>query len=470
MPDLCVIGAGSAGLSVAAGAVQMGASVVLIERGRMGGDCLNAGCVPSKALIAAAQRMADARAAGAFGITATASADFAAVHKHVHDVIAAIAPHDSVERFEGLGVTVISSTARFVSPVEVEAGGQRIRARRFVIATGSQPFIPPIPGLGDAPYLTNETIFELAERPRHLIVIGGGPIGCELAQAFVRLGAQVSVVEALTLLGKDEPAHADVVRQRLAADGVALHESAKVAAVAGAAGNLVVTLEPSGGARHEIAGSHLLVAVGRRPVIADLGLDAAGVSVENGAIKVDTRLRTSNERVFAIGDCIGGPQFTHVAGYHAGIVVRQALFRMPANVDYKALPRVTYTDPELASVGMSETEARRIYAGKIRILESTFAENDRARAERAAEGAIKVIVGPRGRILGASIVGRHAGELIHPWVLAIANGLKIAAMATMIAPYPTLGEISKRAAGSFYTPALYGKATRMLVRFLRMFG
>ena len=468
-PDLCVIGAGSAGLSVAAGAAQMGATVVLIEKAKMGGDCLNTGCVPSKSLLAAAHRMEALRCARGFGINATPEVDFAAVRSHVHNVIAAIAPHDSVERFEGLGVTVIAATARFTSPRTLEAGGRLIRPRRFVIATGSRAYLPPIPGLAGVPALTNETIFDLAALPRHLIVLGGGPIGCEMAQAFRNLGAEVTLVEMARILPKDDPDLAAVIRARLVAEGVTVREGVSVAAVGPHAEGVAVTVS-SAGRSEQVTGSHLLVAAGRRPSLADLELGAAGIAFTPQGITVDAGLRTSNRRAYAIGDCCGGPQFTHTAGYHAGIVVRSALFRLPSKADHRHMPWVTYTDPELAQVGLTEAEARRIHGDRIRVLCSPFSDNDRARAERTTEGMIKVVVTPRGRILGAGIAGPRAGDLIQPWVLAITNKLKIGAMATTIAPYPTLGEISKRAAGSFFTPALYSARTRALVRFLRRFG
>ncbi|MBU2089643.1 MAG: FAD-dependent oxidoreductase, partial [Alphaproteobacteria bacterium] len=348
--DICVIGGGSAGLSVAAGAVQMGARIVLVERGAMGGDCLNFGCIPSKALLKAGRVARSAGKASAFGIDATAQVDFARVKQHVAGVIAAIAPHDSVERFEGLGVTVIQATARFTGPDEIEAGGQRIRARRFVIATGSSPAVPPIPGLADSAFLTNETIFALEERPAHLVIIGGGPIGLEMAQAHRNLGSQVTVVEAARIAGKDDAELVGLLRQRLLADGIVLCEQTKVLAVGPAPeGGLRVMVEKDGVAS-DIVGSHLLVATGRRPNIADLGLDAAGIAHTNTGITVDARLRTSNRRIFAIGDVAGPYQFTHMAGYHAGIVIRNALFRLPARVDYSAVPWATYTDPELAQV------------------------------------------------------------------------------------------------------------------------
>ncbi len=468
--DICVIGAGSAGLSVAAGAVQMGARTVLIEAARMGGDCLNTGCVPSKALLAAAKAAANIRHAGRFGLQAgEPQVDFAAVNRHVHDVIAQIAPHDSVERFTGLGCTVIQARARFVDERTVEAGEQRIRARRFVIATGSRAAVPPIPGLADIPFFTNENIFENTALPGHLIVIGGGPIGCEMAQAHRRLGARVSVLDLATILPKDDPDLVAVVRQALRSGGITIEEGARILKLERRDGGVAVLVADGDGER-EIVGSHLLVAAGRRPNVEDLGLEAAGVQYSPKGIEVDQRLRTSNHRIFAAGDVAGSYQFTHLAGYHAGIVLRNALFRLPAKVDTRALPWVTYTDPELAHVGLTEAHARAEGRDDVRVLTSTFAENDRARAERATEGLIKVVVTKRGQVLGASIVGSHAGELILPWVLAVGQRMKIGTLAGVIAPYPTLSEISKRAAGSYYTPTLFSPRTRMLVRMLRWLG
>lgn len=459
--DLCIIGAGSGGLSVAAGAVQMGASVVLIEKGAMGGDCLNTGCVPSKALIAAAHAAHAIRDGGRFGIHAAApDIRFDEVHAHVHGVIAAIAPHDSVERFQGLGVHVIQAAGRFVDHQTVEAGGDRVTARRFVIASGSRAAVPPIPGLAEAGFLTNESVFELAERPQHLIVLGGGPIGIEMAQAFRRLGSDVTVVEKFGILSRDEPEAVDVVRAALARDGVALLERTGAAMVSRAAGRVTVTLDDE--ASRSLNGSHILVAAGRRPNLEALGLEAAGIAHTPKAITVDDRLRTSNRRIFAIGDVAGGPQFTHIAGYHAGIVIRNALFGLPAKVNYAALPWVTYTDPELAHAGLTEADARK--AGhEVQILTWSFDGNDRAQAERATEGLAKIVLGRKGRILGATIVGPRAGELIGTWGLAISAGLKIGAVASAVMPYPTLSEISKRAAGSYYTPKLFGALTRRIV-------
>ncbi len=464
--DLCVIGAGSGGLSLAAGAAQMGASVVLVEKHLMGGDCLNTGCVPSKALLAAAHAAAAVRGAALFGVDAGArSVDFARVHAHVHGVIAAIAPHDSVERFEGLGVTVIQGAARFTGPGEVEAAGQRIRARRYVVATGSTAAVPPVPGLSEVPYLTNETVFGLTERPDHLVVLGGGPIGVEMAQAFRRLGSAVTLLERAVILPRDEPEAAAVVRAALLAEGVDLREGVQIASIRVADGGIAVAVG-DGNAGGEVWGSHLLVAAGRKPQIEGLGLEAAGIATTPRGITVDAGLRSSNRRVFAIGDVAGGPQFTHIAGYHAGIVIRRALFGLPAKVDYAALPWVTYADPELAHVGLTEDEARK--AGhSVSVLSQNLSGNDRAQAERATEGLAKIVLGRGGRILGATIVAPRAGEMIGLWGLAIQQKMKIGAVASSLPPYPTMAEISKRAAGSHYTKALFGPRTRAIVGFIQ---
>ena len=470
MADLAIIGAGSGGLSVAAGAAQMGARVVLVEKSKMGGDCLNTGCVPSKALIAAGKAAQTIRTSARFGVNGhEPDIDFAKVHEHVHGVIGAIAPHDSVERFEGLGVDVIQAAACFVSPAEIEADGRAIQARRFVVATGSSAAVPPIPGLNTVPFFTNESVFDLTERPEHLLVIGGGPIGAELAQAHRRLGSQVTLLEAFEILPKDDRDAAALVRARLVEEGVDVREGAKIASVRAQGNRLVVALD-TGAGDVTIEGTHLLVAAGRRANVEGLGLEAGGIRYSSQGIEVDARLRTSNRRVFAIGDVAGGYQFTHVAGYHAGIVLRNALFRIPAKARYDAVPWVTYTDPEIAQVGLTEAQANERHAGDVRVVRWAFADNDRAQAERETEGFIKVVVDRRGRVRGATLIGPHAGELLLPWVLAIQHRMKIGQIASVIAPYPTLGEISKRVAGSYYTDTLFGERTRRVVRFLQRFG
>jgi pyruvate/2-oxoglutarate dehydrogenase complex dihydrolipoamide dehydrogenase (E3) component len=462
--DIAIIGGGSGGLSVAAGAAQMGAKVVLVEKHKMGGDCLNYGCIPSKALIAAAKAAQTIRDSGKFGINGhEPPIDFAKVNAHVHGVIATIAPHDSVERFKGLGVQVIQAAGRFISPRVLLAGNQEIEARRFVISTGSRAFVPAIPGLDTAPHLTNETIFSLTEAPRHLIVIGGGPIGIEMAQAHRRLGAQVTVLDASSILPKDDIDAVAVVRSRLTAEGVKIVEHTKIHSVA-KDGNQI-TVEIDGlltGMTTRLTGTHLLVAAGRRANVTGLGLEEAGIDYSTKGITVDERLRTTNKRVFAIGDVAGGLQFTHVAGYHAGIVIRNALFNLPAKADHGAVPWVTYTDPELAHVGLTQAQASAADPAA-QAVSWPFKENDRAQAERSTDGFIKAVTGKGGVVIGATIVGRGAGELILPWVLAVKNKMKIGEMTSIIAPYPTLSEASKRVAGSYFTPKLFSPRTRRVV-------
>lgn len=463
--DLAVIGAGAAGLSVTAAAAQLGLSVALIERDRMGGDCLNFGCVPSKALLAAAHAAADARAAGRFGLRIVPpEIDWPAVQAHVEGVIAAIAPNDSEARFTALGATVLRDHARFVAPDTLQVGTRRLTARRIVVAAGSRAAVPPIPGLAETPHLTNATLFAARPQPAHLLILGGGPVGLEMAQAHARLGTRVTLVEAERIAGREDPDLAEGLRAALRSDGIEIVESARVARV-----DPGPTLVLDDGRR--ITGGELLVAVGRRPNLEHLGLDAGNVRATATGIATDKGLRSiSNRRVYAVGDIadpagIGPRFFTHVGGYHAGIVVRRALFRLPARVDYAALPRVIYTAPELAQVGMTEAEARAAGLGP-HIVRWRLAENDRAQAERRTDGLVKLVATPSGRILGAGILAPHAGEMIGAWTLAIARGLRLSALAGMIVPYPTLAEAGKRAAGEFYAPRLFSAASRRLVRLL----
>ncbi len=461
--DICVIGAGSGGLSVAVGAAQLGARTILFEKGEMGGDCLNYGCVPSKALLAAAHAAQSIADAGQFGIRVDSSqVNFPAVMAHVHEVIAQIAPHDSAERLEKLGVRVIHGQAAFTGHDEVSGAGVRVRARRFVIAAGSSAVIPPVEGIEDVPVLTNETLFSLNERPAHLIIIGGGPIGIEMAQAFRRLGSAVTVVQRGKLLPQNEPELVGILRERLAAAGIALHESTEFTGVARDGAAVVVRYGSHGEAR----GTHLLVAAGRQPRLAGLALERAGIAFSPRGITVDARLRTTNKRVYALGDIIGRPQFTHTASYQAGILIRNVLFRVPAKVDYRALPWVTYCDPELAHVGFTEQQARERFGASVQVVKVELSENDRARTERQLTGRIKVVLDKRGTILGAGIVGPHAGELIGLWGLAITRKLKLSALTGVIFPYPTLGELSKTVASAFYAPKLFSAWPKRLVRLL----
>jgi pyruvate/2-oxoglutarate dehydrogenase complex dihydrolipoamide dehydrogenase (E3) component len=468
-PDLCVIGAGSGGLSVAAAAAQFGVPVVLIEKGRMGGDCLNYGCVPSKALLAAGKRADAVRTASTFGIDVIeAQVDHARVHDHVHGVIAAIAPNDSVERFTGLGVRVIEAQANFLDKNTVEAGRFLIRARRFVVATGSSPVIPPIPGLDEVPYYTNETIFDVSERIQHLIVLGGGPIGMEIAQAHRMLGAHVTVIDAATILGREDPEAARIVIDRFTDSGIMLQPGTRVERVEKAVQGVGVHIGKQG-ETEIIKGSHLLVATGRKPTVKGLSLERAGMVLDARGIKVNSQLRTTNPRVYAIGDVVGGQQFTHLANYHAGIVIRNVLFRMCAKVG-AAIPRVTFTDPELAQIGLTEAEARTRYRRRIRILRWPYADNDRAQAEHVTHGFIKVITRPDGRILGCTIVGAEAGELIQLWVMALAKDMRIGDLTGLVLPYPTLSELSKRVAYTFYQPTLTKRWLRTIIDLLRRLG
>ncbi len=449
--DVLIIGAGSGGLSVAAGAAQMGADVVLLEGHKMGGDCLNYGCVPSKALIATGKAAYGQQHAAQYGVAdARAKVDYAAAKDHVADVIARIAPVDSQERFEGFGVKVIREFGRFISKDEVQAGDTVIKARRIVIATGSSPFVPPIPGLDTVPYETNETLFELREKPAHLLIIGGGPIGMEMAQAHIRMGCKVTVIEGDTALGKDDPELAALVLDALREEGVVVEENALAAEIRGKAGAIVVETRDG----RVIKGSHLLMAVGRKANTDRLDLERAGIEPTRTGIKVDAGLRSSNRKVYAIGDVAGGLQFTHVAGYHAGVIIRSMLFGLPSRAKVSHIPWVTYTDPELSQVGLTEAQAREKHRDRLEVVRFDYSHNDRAIAERKTKGFIKVMV-VKGRPVGASIVGHQAGELINLWALALANNMKMSQIAAMVAPYPTIGEINKRAAGAYFSPRLF---------------
>lgn len=446
--DILVIGGGSGGLSVAAGAAQMGADVTLLEGHRMGGDCLNYGCVPSKALIASAKRAHVMRSPNKFGIAPfEPDIDFDGVLEHVQDVIAQIEPHDSVERFQGLGVCVIQEFGRFIDANTVQAGDTVIKARRIVIATGSSAFIPPIPGLDTVPYLTNETLFTKRDKPIHLIVLGGGPIGIEMAQAHRRLGSKVTVIDTLSILSREDPELVEIVKQSLVADGITLKEGVSVTRV-----EQGITAHLSDGTK--VTGSHILVATGRAPNLERLNLDAAGINHDRRGIKVDDSLRSTNRKVYAIGDVAGGFQFTHVAGYHAGVIIKSALFGLPSRARTDHIPRVTFTDPELAHVGMSEAELTAAFPTKTDVIRFEFTQNDRALAERATNGRVKLML-YKGRIKGVSIVGPQAGELINFWAFVIANNIKPSKITAMISPYPTLAEVNKRVVSAYFTPKLF---------------
>ena len=469
--DLVVIGAGAAGLSAAALSAALGLKVALIERAEMGGDCLNWGCVPSKALLAAAHAAASVRNAGRFGIqVAEPDIDWAAVRAHVRHAVTHIAPTDSEARFRGMGVEVIRASAHFVARDTVEAGGRRSTFRRCVIAAGSTAAVPPIPGLGPVPWLTNETIFGLEERPDHLVILGGGPIGLEMAQAHARLGCRVTVIEAGRIAGREDEELTEGLRRVLTREGVMLLEGAKAARLnplEDGAPAFTATLEDG----RQVAGSHLLLAVGRVPRLRGLDLEAAGVKATERGIATDAGLRSvSNRRVWAAGDIadpagLGPRQFTHVCSQHAGVLARRMLFRLPARLDYAALPRVTYTDPELAQVGMTEAEART--AGHdVRLLRFLVPETDRAVTEGVCDGLVKLVATADGRLLGAGILAPHAGEMAGTFALMIARRMKLSALAGLVLPYPTLAEAAKRAAGEFYAPKLLSDLSKRVVGLL----
>ncbi len=474
-PDICVIGGGSGGLVVASAAAAFGVSVVLIEKGKMGGDCLNYGCVPSKAIIAAGKHAQSIREAPNFGVTTGAKdtaeprVNFKQVHDHVQGVIDTIAPMDSQERFEAMGVTVLREHARFTDKKTVVAGDTTIKARRFVVATGSSAFIPPIPGIEKVQYETNETLFERTRNPGHLVVVGGGPIGMEMAQAHHRLGAKVTVVESEKALGKDDPELTAIVLDKIRGEGVEILEGTKVTSLANKLnGGALVHVESDSGSR-SIDCDTLLIATGRAALVDGLGLEEAGIEFTRRGIKVDNKMRTTNSRVYAVGDVVGGMQFTHVAGYQAGLVIRSILFRLGAKQNSQIIPWCTYTDPEIAQVGHTEASAREAFKD-VRILRWPYAENDRAQAEKKTTGLIKIIARKNGKIEGVSIAGAMAGEMMNIWALAVSQNMKLKDVTAYIPPYPTMSEIGKRAATSFYTPQTKRPVVRGVVRFLQMFG
>lgn len=469
-PDICVIGGGSAGLTVAKAAAGFGVSAVLVEKKRLGGVRLNNGCIASKALLAAARHVNAIREAGLFGAVAgRPEIDFPAVMAHVQEVIAAVEPNDSPERFIGLGVTVVEGAARFRDRRTVLVGTTEIRARRFVVATGARPSIPAIENIETVPFLTSETIFGLMRRPAHLIVIGGGATGIELAQAFYRLGSDVTVLESGRALSQDDPELSTLLIDCLRSEGVKIRENAPATRVAKRGrGGVRVTIgvgEDVG----NIDGTHLLVATGRVPAIEELGLREAGIATNANGILVDRRLRTTNRLVYAIGDVIDGPRFAHWGAYQAGQVIRSIIFRFGGRADGAPLPCVTFTDPELAHVGLSEEDAR-LRHRDVEVLRWPFSENDRAQAERATRGLVKIVVTKRGRILGAEILDRHAGELIAPFVLAVRARLSVRSLATAVFPYPTLSEAGQRAAIDYYTPRISAPYVKKIIRLLRRLG
>jgi len=457
--DLCVIGAGSGGLSLAWVAANLDLNVVLFEADKMGGDCLNHGCVPSKAMIAAGKHAQAFRNGAAFGITpAEPEIDFEKVKSHIAGVIKTIEPVDSVERYESFGTQVITERARFKDANTVESDTTEVRAKRFVVATGSRAAAPPIPGLDKVDYLTNENIFSVEKLPKHLLVIGSGPIGLELGQSFRRFGSEVTIFDIGTPLPRNEPEHADIMVKALESEGITFRAPVNIKEIKSTKTTVTIVLE--GG--EEVKGSHLLVAAGRRPVMDGLNLDAAGIEHDRRGIKTDDYLRTTNKKVWAIGDVSGKGGLTHAANFHAGQVSKNFYFTPPGmNVKCTTdrMPGVIYAEPELANIGMSEAQARE--AGTFdRAVHWEMEENDRSIAELTTNGAVKIICGKKGKILGASIVGPQAGEMIHMISVAMANKVKISGLSQIISPYPTRSEAVKRAASSYYTEMLFGEGSK----------
>ncbi|MBC7519675.1 MAG: FAD-dependent oxidoreductase [Sandarakinorhabdus sp.] len=449
--DLVVIGGGAAGLVTSGGAAQLGVRTLLVERHRLGGECLYTGCVPSKAVIATAAH-AEGRSGG-----------WPAARAAVKAAIETIEPHDSPERFRGFGVEVVFGRAQFTGRDRLQVGDRTVTARRFVVATGSDPAVPPVPGLDDLPVLTNESIFDLAETPDHLIVIGGGVIGCELSQAFARLGVRVSVVDMASILPNDDREAVAVVRAHLVADGVTLHENTAIASAAGSAGAITLTL----GNGTTISGSHVLAAAGRIARTSGFGLDLAGVATTKAGITVDKYLRTSNPRIFAIGDCRDGPRLTHAADQDARTVIQNALFPFRKRTDYSALPAAVFTDPELAQVGLTEARARAANA-KTEVFRHDFDHNDRSVTDNDMRGFVKIMtIG--NRVTGMTIVGAHAGELLALATFAVAGKLSLSDLANQTFAYPTLSEAIRFAAEQRGQAALFNPTVRAIARLFQKF-
>ena len=463
--DAIVIGGGAAGLTAAGGVALFGRKAVLIEMHKMGGECLNNGCVPSKAIITAAKRAQEARQGTRHGVTlAEPKVEWAGVHKHIHDAIAAIAPHDSKETFEGRGVEVILGRAQITGKHTVEAGGKVLKAPRIVVATGSRPFVPPIEGLDDVPYLTNENLFDLDELPGHLVIIGGGVIGMEMAQSFRRLGSEVTVINPGDLMGRDDQDSVDVVAQVMREEGVKFVDGKgqKVTGDSGG-GKGSVTVEIDDG--QSVTGTHLLIAAGRTPNTSGFGLEELGVEIGRGGIVVDKRRRTSIKSIYAIGDCRDGPRLTHVSGYEGGNVALEIGLGVPTKVDWKALPWCTYTEPEVAQVGMTEADAREEHGDRVTVVKEGFDHNERAIAEGSTKGHIKVVFKGK-KVLGASIVGKGAGELLLPWTQAISGKASSFGLGSAIVSYPTRSEINKAAAFSAWEPTVFGSLPKKWAAFV----
>ncbi len=468
--DIIIIGGGAAGLTAAAGCSQLGMRTALIEKQHMGGDCLYHGCVPSKTLLKTATVYSHAARFPDFGLPRLSwlpQPSATDVMARVRGVIESIAPHDSPERFEQLGVEVFLSGAKFVGNNEVELQGgdtsARLSAERLIVSTGSSPAVPPIPGLQETGFITNLDVFDLERFPERLIVLGGGPIGVEMAQAFARLGTAVHLIDkAAHVLPREDADMADYVEAALRRDGVELSLGAEIVSVEAGKKEKLVNIRRNG-QEMQVAGDQVLVALGRRGNTAELDLEAAGVETERSFIKVDRKLRSSNPRVYAAGDVNGNYLFTHVAGAEGSFLVKQLALHLPGSMSYQNVPWCTYSDPELASIGYNETRAqqggltyRTVYTG--------FDEIDRARAEGYEEGQIKILLDSKEKIIGVQIAGGHAGELLLPAVIAVQQHWKLGTLMKPMYPYPTMAEIHKRAAGNYLSPRLFNPRVRSILK------
>lgn len=473
--DLIIIGGGAAGLTIASGAAQLGVKVLLVEKEKqMGGDCLHHGCVPSKTLIKCANVRHQMKNADSYGLPAPElePVDFSRISAHIKSVIDTIQPHDSPERFEALGATVRFGVASFVDQNTINlkpsdgSTEERISAGTIVIAAGSTPSHPPFKGLDTVDYLTNETVFSLNELPKSLTVIGGGPIAVELAQALQRLGSNVTLLQrSAHILSKEDADMAAVVEKSLQRDGVNIITNTSVEEVTQDGDRISVHYATKDGPAKKVTSDRLLVALGRTPSVKALNLTAAGIEFSRKGIPVDEKMRTNVPHIYAVGDITGEYQFTHAAGYEGGIVIANAIFKMPRKANYTLLPWVTYCDPELASIGYNEKRAKK--AGiSYTVHTEPFSTNDRAIAENQPEGMLKLLMDDRKKVIGVQIAGLHAGELINEWVAVLGGKVKLSTLAGAIHPYPTLSEINKKVAGTILSKKIFSPRMKRVLKLL----
>lgn len=466
--DMGIIGGGAAGLTVAAGSARLGAKTLIIEKdNKLGGDCLHYGCVPSKTLIKSAKVYHLLKNTQRFGLPAVdvPSVDFSAVSKRIQEVIGTIQKHDSVERFCKLGAKVLFGSSSFIDQNTIDLDGKKITAKNWVIATGSSAGIPPIKGLDDTPYMTNRDIFSLPRLPESIAVLGAGPIAIEMAQAFSRLGCRVHVIQRSgQVLSREDKDMADDIMKILSDEGVLFHLDTSILGVTHSGDMVEVSVKNRDGSEGIIRAEKLLVAMGRTPNLEGLSLENAGIEYDKKGIRVDNRLRTANRNIYAAGDVTGAYQFTHAAGYEGGIIIGNAIFHLPRKADYTFLPWCTYTDPELASIGMNEKRAQEAGIG-YRVWTEEFMDNDRSQAEGGTRGKIKMILNEKEKPIGVQILGMNAGDLLNEWVAVLNGGVKLSTLASAVHPYPTLGEINKRVAGVFLSPKIFSGTVQKGLKF-----